>query len=62
VADLTVLRAALRHCRDMLSVITLIAMAVFAVVTAVVSRRDGSGISRRPFNKPYTDAPGARTE
>jgi hypothetical protein len=39
-----------------------LAQAVFAVVTAVAGKREGSGITRRPFNKPYTDAPGARTE
>ena len=38
------------------------AQALFAIVTAVLSRREGSGITRRPFNKPYTDAPGARTD
>jgi hypothetical protein len=40
----------------------ILAQAVFAVVTAVLGKRDGSGITRRPFNKPYTDAPGARTD
>jgi hypothetical protein len=39
-----------------------ILMVVFATGTATLARREGSGISRRPFNKPYTDAPGARTD
>jgi hypothetical protein len=39
-----------------------LAQAVFAVVASVIGKRDGSGITRRPFNKPYTDAPGARTD
>jgi hypothetical protein len=39
----------------------ILAEALFAVVTAILGKREGSGITRRPFNKPYTDAPGART-
>jgi hypothetical protein len=40
----------------------ILVQAIFAVVTAILAKRDGSGITRRPFNKPYTDAPGARTD
>jgi hypothetical protein len=42
--------------------ILFVVQAIFAVVTAILARRDGSGITRRAFNQPYTDAPGARTD
>lgn len=44
------------------SLFIFILMIIFALVTWSIGRRSGSGISRRPFNQPYTDAPGARTE